>query len=234
MNEIKITKTVYSFNLNYTDYVSIKCDVSAYPLTFLCDSQADISVIKISAVEYQLRINGDERINIKGVTKDIIESIGTVQLELRFESTRIKFKFHVVPDEFNVPSNGIIGRDFNKFFNCKLYYADMTFTVRFPDIDIILNITSEPAENRVALPARCETFRIFRIQNFCGLMVIPAHEISSGIFIPNTIAHNQNPVIRVLNTNEDIKVIENELKNVLSATEFDFYSPKYENIAQSE
>lgn len=177
-----------------------------------------------------MTIDNSYTINIKGVTENVIESLGTVDLEFYFNSIKIIYTFHVVPNEFNIPSHGIIGRDFNKYFNCKIDYADMTFTIRYSKTNIVIPIICEPSENKLAIPARCETFRTFNLQNYTEPMVIPAQEISEGILIPNTIVYSKNPVIRVLNTNNDMKLIENKVAQVLKMSEFDIYKPTQGNV----
>lgn len=95
-------------------------------------------------------------------------------MDFYFGSISITFTFHVVPNEFNIPSDGIIGRDFNKYFNCKIDYADMT--IRNSQNNIVVPIISEPSSNK----------------------------LSHGIFVPNTVVYTQNPVIRVLITTETL------------------------------
>lgn len=214
--------------------MSLNCNASHKPLTYLCDSQADISIIKISAIEKQLFTDKSHTIDIKGVTKDIIESLGIVNLEFYFDSITIVYTFHIVPDEFNIPADGIIGRDFNKYFNCKIDYADMTFTIRYSETNIIIPIISEPSANTLALPARCETFRIFHLQNYSEPMVIPAQEISDGIFVPNTIVYSKDPVIRVLNTNDSMKLVKNNITNVFKITDFDIFKPTQSKAEHSQ
>lgn len=131
----------------------------------------------------------------------------------------------MVPNEFNIPSDGIIGRDFNKYFSCKIDYADMSFTIRNSDTNIIIPILCEPKQNTLALPARCEAFRIFNLQNYTQPMFVPAQEISDGIFIPNTIIYSKNPVIRVLNTNDSMKLVKNEIANMYKLTDYDILTP---------
>lgn len=133
----------------------------------------------------------------------------------------------MVPDEFNIPSDGIIGRDFNKYFMCKIDYSNMTFTVcTEDDTNIVIPNISEPQTNTISPPAHCETFRMFHLEKFSEPVVIPAQEIASGVFIPNTVVFDKNPIVRVLNTTEQMKLVENKIKHVHKASEFEFYEPK--------
>lgn len=98
-------------------------------MTKLCDTQADISVIKESSIKNKMDIDTSETIRIKGVTNDPIESYGTVWLKIYFNDCVIEHLFHVVPDSFNIPADGIIGKDFNRCFRCKIDYDDMSLMI---------------------------------------------------------------------------------------------------------
>lgn len=225
---------VYTFSdLNYSDYVRIDCNISKHLCTFLNDSQADISVIKLSSIQVDIPFDNSIIIKIKGITDNIIESLGTISIDFFFDDVLVSHTFHVVPDEFNIPSDGIIGKDFNRRFNCVIDYGDMTFTIRAPEHNIHLKIYSEPKDNYSALAARCETFRIFHIENFSGPCLIPGQEIDSGVIIPNTIAHEEKVVIRVLNSNTDIKLINNKISGI-PLNEFNIYTFDKNSISEKE
>lgn len=170
-----------------------------------------------------MELNNSCIIKIKGITNDIVRSLGTTSLDFFFNDITISHRFHVVPDEFNIPSDGIIGKDFNRRFHCVIDYGDMIFTIRTQKSNIFLKINSEPKENHSALAARCETFRIFHIQNFLGPCFIPGQEIKPGVIIPNTIAYEQDVVIRVLNSNTDHQVINNNIDGI-PLNSFDIYT----------
>lgn len=167
--------------------------------------------------------DSSEIIKIRGITDDIIRSLGTISLDFFFNDIIISHKFHVVPDEFNIPSDGIIGKDFNRRFHCIIDYGNMEFTIRAPENNIYLKINHEPKENYSALAARCETFRIFHIQNFSGPSFIPGQEIQSGVVIPNTIAYESDVVVRVLNSNTDHQIIKNKI-DAIPLNDFDIYT----------
>lgn len=69
-------------NLNLTDYVSIKTNISPNKLHKLVDSQADISIVKSSSLHGETEIDDTEIIEIKGVTKIPILILGTIFLKL--------------------------------------------------------------------------------------------------------------------------------------------------------
>lgn len=221
------SKNIFSFNLNYSDFIVLECSDTIDTYTsFLVDTQADISVIKIEALNENAYIDSSDLITIKGITTEPITSFGTVQLDIYFQQNKISHTFHVVPNEFNIPSNGIIGKEFNKKHNCKIDYSDMTYTIRCNGSEISIPINFESQENTVVLPARSETFRIFHILNFKEPSIILNQEIESGIFIPTTVVHSQNTVIRVLNTNFEPKSIKNVIKSSANLSDYNVFQVK--------
>lgn len=178
----------------------------------------------MSSIKTDIQLDTTRIIKIKGVTNDIIKSYGVIPLDFFFNDIIITHDFHVVPDDFNIPSDGIIGKDFNRRFKCMIDYDEMAFTIRNKGNNIKLKIFSECKNNVSALPARCESFRVFHIENFNGPSLIPSQEISPGILIPNTIAHAPDVVVRVLNTNTCMEKISNKISNTNPLSEFDIFT----------
>lgn len=85
----------------------------------------------------------------------------------------------------------------------------MNFTIRN---EIMIPIHYGTDMNEIAIPPRCEIFKIFKIKNFTTSSFIESNELAPGIFIANTIIHNSTPLIRVINTTESTAVIKNEIK----------------------
>lgn len=88
----------------------------------LIDTQAEISVIKFESLNPNCIINESESIKIRGVTDGFIRSLGTIQIDLFFGDFSVPHEFHVVPREFDVPSDGIIGKDFLKYHECDISF----------------------------------------------------------------------------------------------------------------
>lgn len=218
-----------TFNLNFADYVNLMCDFSEFVQTFLNDTQADISVIKISSIGNFYDIDTSEIIFIKGISNDTIESLGTVKIKILFNEATIEHLFHIVPDNFNIPSDGILGKDFNKIYKCKIDYGDMSFTIRTSNYNIVVPIISEPKENTISIPPRCEVFRIFRLEQYSEPCVMLNHEIAPGIFVPTTIISEANPTIKVLNTSSEMQTISNKITDVHNLSNFEIFTMQQSN-----
>lgn len=165
-----------------------------------------------------------DTINILGVTDGSVMTHGTTKAFLNFENISIETTFHVVDSEFPIPSDGIIGKDFIQKHFCKLDYFDMTFTVRCDNFEITVPIRDGPDKYTIAIPPRCEVFRCFHIQNFNEPCLIDRCEISPGIFTSPTIAYNNSPLIRILNTTTNATVISNKIETAEKLENYRIFS----------
>lgn len=66
---------------------------------------------------------------MKGITNEKIESLGSCNITLIFQHISLTHKIHVVNDNFQIPSHGILGKDFLKRFSCIVDHGEMTLTV---------------------------------------------------------------------------------------------------------
>lgn len=103
---------------------------------------------------------------MKGITSEYQNSLGSTTLTLIFRHLSIEHKIHIVPDIFQIPAHGIIGKDFIKRNKCLLDFDQMTFTVRPKnEHSVKIDIQSEIIRGLSAVPARSETFKMFRIKS---------------------------------------------------------------------
>lgn len=97
---------------------------------FLVDSQAEVSLIKISSLSDDSIINTNEIINIVGVTDGSVKSLGTIYTTIFIGNTEIEIELVVVPHNFPIPVDGIIGKDFLKSHKCSINYHTNKFIIR--------------------------------------------------------------------------------------------------------
>ena len=116
------------------------------------------------------------------------QSLGSVILPLKISNLEIDHKFHVVSDEFNIPSHGIIGKDFLKRHKCLINYDDMTVTVRPTNAPSVkIEIKTEIIRGLSALPPRSETFKMFHINATKYPCIVENQQLVDNVFIPTTI-----------------------------------------------
>lgn len=191
----------------------------------LVDSQADISVIKIGSFSNIENLNGSEIVNIKGVIPHgKVSSFGTYNSQIFINDRSINHKLHVVPDDFNIPSDGILGRDFIKLFRCSLNYNKMRISLYYKDEKLYIPMYQGPKQNIIVIPARSEVIRYFHLQDFKSIRFIDSQEIDDGVFVAKTIAYSENTYVRILNTSNETKLLRNN--NLISEdiSNFDIYS----------
>lgn len=164
---------------------------------------------------------------MKGITNHMIESMGTTHIEMKFGSKWIKHKVHVVPDTFEIPVDGMLGKDFLKAFECNIDYATMTLTVNLHDVSITVNIFEGPDNNTLVIPPRCEVIRHFKVSSKVSLtedQVLNPKEILPGVMLARSIFNPNSPFIRVINTTDKPTLINRMLPNSENLSHFDIYS----------
>lgn len=188
----------------------------------MIDTEADVSIIKISSIPNCIEVNTNDIIYMRGITDEKCTSIGSTNVILNIKHLEIKHQFHVVRDEFRIPTHGIIGKDFLRRHKCLIDYSNMTLTVRpknAPSAEI--HIQSEIMRGISAIPPRCQSFKLFRIKSNNYPCVVEAQQISDDIFIPTTIAQRKETWIRVLNTSEEFKFVNTDKINASPIDDYD-------------
>lgn len=224
MNNITNDSKILSFDLNCSDFVILNCDNFAGSRLFLLDTQADISVIKNTAIKTDSFINDNDIIKIRGITDGFVQTYGTINTDIILNDYAIPQEFHVVSDTFAIPSDGILGRDFIKNNKCQIDYKNMEISFNYYNQTFSLQILDSINSDTNVLPPRSEVFRNFVIKNFQNPQLIPNDEIANGIFIANTIAYDKIVTIRVLNTHDTSKVIPNTIINSENLSNYNIYN----------
>lgn len=201
--------------------------------SLLVDTQADISVIRYSSLRNGSFIDGTQTIRIKGVTEQIIQSIGIIDATIHIDEISIAHVFHVVPDEFGIPSDGILGKDFLKIHRCVLDYEDMTLSFSVLDTRVSIGIHGGPSEDLVTIPARSEVYRTFHLNKYDAPQFIPNSEISPGVFTTNSIATCDSPIIRVCNTTNGMISIPKTIKSSHDLSNYSVYTMENTNMNPS-
>lgn len=83
-------------------------------LVMLVDTQSDITIIKISSFKSNLVFNSNDIVSMRGITDERKLSLGSTNINFIFSHLSLEHKIHIVPDDFPMPSDGILGKDFLK------------------------------------------------------------------------------------------------------------------------
>lgn len=222
---------MFKINLNLSIFIKTKNHETNTVLTLLIDTGAEISLLKAKAKEYN-NINFSNISNITGVGQGTIQSIGTVDLDIRIQDVLVPHEFHVVPENFPIPCDGIIGIDFIKKYNCVLEFQNNKdwFTIRPNNFSrqISVPITHNLDSNTLLLPARCEVIRQVKLLTNEKSVVVPNQELQPGIIVASTIADSKNALIRIINTNNKDAIIDSAKIKCESMKDYDIFTTPVE------
>lgn len=211
-----------AIDLKYNDFISVNINASDIYATFLVDTQADISIFKSSSLRQNFPVDSSVIIHIKGITHDTIDSMGTADIELHLEGSDITHEFHVVPDMFNIKTDGILGKDFLEKHQCRIDFANKTFTVNNNEHVCIFKINHSLEDHCYIIPPRSEVVKQFQI-DATEDCVIENHEMAPGIFIARTIVDPGKAWVRVLNITEEPQLIKGKIENFELLSNFHCY-----------
>lgn len=179
-------------------------------VTLLVDTGADISLFKRTKISPRQPVNRADNIKIQGVTDGLTYSIGRTETQLYIDDFTLNHTFHIVENNFPIPSDGILGRDFITKYKCKLDYFDWTMTLQIGSQRITLPIYNSPEEDSIIAPPRCEIVRkLHKLEKLNGSAVITNKEVSPGVFIASSVVSNTSPFIKILNTTFESATIKN-------------------------
>lgn len=196
--------------------------ISHHSCTFLLDSQAGVSLIKRRKVRPREWLDTSDIVNITGITDEPISTLGSKNVVLSNDDFELEHILHVVPNDFNIPSDGILGKDFMKKFRCNLDYDSMTLSFWINDRLITIPILESPEENMIVLPARSEVVRTFNFRNkFEEAQLVNEQEIIQGVFVARTIIGSSRPLIRILNATESVQTIRNDRLTTENLSNYD-------------
>lgn len=109
-------------NLSLSSYVTLYSDITRTSNTYLLDTGANISTLKISTLRDNTQINNQNSCQINGIIEGIVKTKGSIDTYLLNNDIELEYQLQIVDDDFPVPADGILGLDFIRKYNCKLDY----------------------------------------------------------------------------------------------------------------
>lgn len=160
--------------------------------------------------EDSIHIDKERSISFTGITTEKIKSIGTSELNFTINNFTEQYKFHIVDEEFPIPTDGILGRDFFSRFLCKIDYETFTITLTLGNEEITVPMKSWINKNYcMKVERRSESIHPKNL-DICEDSIILNKEIKSGIFVSNTIVPGKgNHHVKILNTTDNDIILEN-------------------------
>lgn len=187
-------------NLGATNFIKLHVNMTSTKCSFIIDSGSDISIFKQDKIQYYQPINPNKRFKITGITDGVTETIAETETILKFENgLKLKHNFQIVNNDFPIPTDGILGRDFFCKYRCVIDYDQWLLKFIFENHMIEVPI-EDNIDNGFILPSRCEIIKNISKLNIMEDMVVYSEEIQPGIFCGNTIISPKNPCIKFINT----------------------------------
>ncbi len=226
-------------NLSLSSYVVIENSISGNLNTYLLDTGANISTLKESALPDKALINVNNKCKINGIVEGLVQTLGSIDTNLSIDGIQFKHQFQVVDNNFPVPSDGIIGLDFIKKYNCILDFNQenwkMILRPSFLSYKLILPISTSLNKNSLILPARCEVIRKVNLKSKEKEILVYNQEISQGIFVGRTIVSIERPYVRILNTTNEIKILKNVVLDCENLSNYRIFNmDSYKNTNRSK
>lgn len=185
-----------------TNFVYLRADVSDTPITFMVDSGSDISVVKCNKLKLNQQFYPTETCSITGIGSGAVNSIGCIYSNINVNDKNLPQKFHIVNNDFPIPTEGILGRDFLAANKCKIDYDSWLLHVNINNEIINVPITNNINGNMV-IPPRCQILKQISYCNLIEDSVTFANEIQPGVMYANSIINKNNPYLKIINTTDE-------------------------------
>ncbi|XP_055597534.1 uncharacterized protein LOC129747381 [Uranotaenia lowii] len=169
-------------------FVKLRLNASNKICSFLVDTGADISILKFGAINPNWTYNPDNRCSIRGITTEEKVSYGTINCLIDTENYALESSFHLVGNDFPIPTDGILGRDFLARYKCEINYDSWMLTVYYNSACIQLPIYDN-LNGPFVIPARSEVIRQLSSLNIDSDIVVESAQIQPGVFYASTIVN---------------------------------------------
>lgn len=119
--------------------IMVKISISDQILELTIDTGAQISILKPNKLHGNTRIAVHDKLKIMGIAKEAaLFSIGRVTSSIFINEISFKHDFHIINNNFNLQSDGIIGNDFLIKYGALINYIDGSIQFNIPvDKEII-------------------------------------------------------------------------------------------------
>lgn len=138
---------------------------------------------------------------LRGITPGELKSIGTVNCSVLIQNIAFNTTFHLTDDDFPIPTDGILGRDFLTAYRCEINYDTWILSAYVNNIIIEIPIHND-LNGYTWIPARSEVFRIISNLGTNEDVVVNSAEIAPGVFCANAIVNSKAPFVKIINTND--------------------------------
>ncbi|KAL4134764.1 hypothetical protein QTP88_006479 [Uroleucon formosanum] len=231
------------------------------PCHLLVDSGSDLNFIKLSSLKDDVMVHEPTEHILTGITRHVLQSLGTVELTLTIKQEKQKALFQVVHSSFPVPHEGILGKPF--IIGMKTVIDYQRKELMLTDISVSIGTTeslnnSEQAESpktgrdngspklqditnnqingNIVLRPRTETLVSIPITDRKDgeIVLVPAQTIAKTIMCSNTInkANDRKVFISMINPTEHVVIVPDQ--DLISIKSEEFMESKINAIRSNE
>ncbi|KYM93383.1 hypothetical protein ALC62_16016 [Cyphomyrmex costatus] len=158
----------------------------------MLDTGAQPNIIKRNCINDNIFINTRETLQLTGITEDVAVTIGSIKACI----SSIPVTFHVVPDDFPIISQGILGSTF---------FVERNECINYAKNNITWHGKTLPFKERetVKIPARMNSGFVIRIANpEIKTGYLPRLDIYEGNYAGDCLVTciNDKTYVRIINT----------------------------------
>lgn len=165
----------------------------------LVDTGAEINLIKQKCIKSEMQINSREKVTLFGIGPDPVPTFGEVQIT--FKNTCITF--HVVPNNFAIEQDGLLGMEF-------LTDHDAIIYIRKGVVTTDIGCFSFQLSKAFILPARTRKIISVPVENHnVDIGYLARINAGPGIFLGENLVKQENGHVKIYcinTTNRDIQL----------------------------
>lgn len=142
---IKQTQSHDAYNLTQVNFhiidreirILVGFSISDFNLELTVDSGASVSLLRPHKLYSETQISNRDKITIVGISNQSeITTIGRTFPEMLINNCLYSHPFHVVDEDINLNSDGILGNDFLMKYGASISYSDSTMRFYLPSSEI--------------------------------------------------------------------------------------------------
>lgn len=80
-------------------------------LSLLIDTGSQVNILKINCLSGELKVNETQKIKLRGIHKEPIQTIGKIKIPIELNNNIIDTEFNIVGTQFPIPRDGILGHE---------------------------------------------------------------------------------------------------------------------------
>lgn len=208
---------------NELDAISLKLDIqNGRCLNLLVDTGSAICILKKQSIHGETMCYPESKCKITGINDNPIITLAQCSGNIYIDhETKIKQKFQIVSDNFPLPCDGILGKDFLQTNSCIIDYSKNILKIPINGKHFNFKLSPYNKFSEI-IPARSEKLIKIPFDSMKnGDYVFMSNEISEGIYLANSIIN--------INDNFAFSSIMNSTENDFDLKNFDFKIEPLEN-----